>query len=132
MCLRNIFLIVFVWAAPSLADGASDDTIWYSILTDQGTQIGHASEEIAQVADGREIIENQEVDVEELPPPLAVVSQSSVPKKDNQSWRTIVKENGEGHTVSIIATSRTFMGFTRALKFRSARRLSLRRRFANR
>jgi hypothetical protein len=100
-------------AVPSAADEPAGDTVWYQIVTDQGTQIGHASEEVAQISDGREIIETQEVDVEELPPPLAVMSRSSVPKRDNQVWRTIVREDSQGRTVSITATTQTGQDWSR-------------------
>jgi transglutaminase superfamily protein len=91
----------------------SSDSAWYSIVTEGGTPIGHASREILQKSDGRDIVDTQAVDVEEQPGPLAVMSWRTLPKQDNMSWRTVRTEDRAGRTVAISASAMIGRDWTR-------------------
>jgi len=88
-------------AGPLLAAEPSGDVRWYSIATDNGIAIGHASREIVQDANGREIIESQEDDLGDQGAPSLAVLRLDTPQAVNMSWRSVRREDEAGRTVSI-------------------------------
>lgn len=83
---------------------AAGETTWYVIVTDSGTQIGHASEDIVETAQGREITESQEVDVgEQVGPSTQLIGRVGAPS--HVETRTLFKEDAAGRTLSISAST---------------------------
>jgi hypothetical protein len=96
-------IIASAFGEPSAAAGP--DVTWYSIVTQNGAAIGHASQEIVQGQDGREIDESQEIDVVEQSDPPQFATRFDLPKSVDMSWRTVRREDKSGRTISISATS---------------------------
>jgi hypothetical protein len=97
-------------AAAALCSGIADEVekpqgAWYSIVTESGTQIGHASQEILPVPGGRQITASQEIDIEEEVPPAERLTATDAPKSDRMSWRTVTTEDISRRPTSIIAES---------------------------
>ncbi len=98
----------------ALAADPAGGVTWYSIVTESGTPIGHASHEILQDPDGLEIIDNQEVDVLDEGTPPTPLSSSTVITSKNMSWRTVRKEDQAGRTVSISTYSQVGRDWSRS------------------
>ncbi len=98
MGLRALgFSLVAMFAGAAIAQtppGASET--WYVIAAEDGAVLGHASVEITQTDDGREIVENQEIYLRE---------QGGEPAR--VSVRSVRREDASGRTVSISDTSQS-------------------------
>lgn len=91
---------LIVMARPASAAEPSDGISWYSIVTQNGMAIGHASQEIVTVSGGREIIDAQEVDVgEQVGPPTQLIGAEA--PSTHISSRTTYKQDASGRTLSI-------------------------------
>jgi hypothetical protein len=75
---------------------------WYTIAADSGATLGHVSLEVETRADGRDIIESQEIYLRE---------HGGMPSR--MSTRTVIREDGAGRVRSIESTSRTGRFWTR-------------------
>jgi hypothetical protein len=74
------------WAA------APGHTVWYAVLDDGGAQIGHASQEVVERADGRDIIDTQRIDVAE-----------TRGRTTNMLWRTTLSLDAQGRVTSMVS-----------------------------
>ena len=81
--------------AAALAN-AADTTMWYTIVADSGPTLGHVSLAIEPRADGRDLIESQDIYLRE---------HGGMPHRART--RTVVREDAAGNAVSIESTSRT-------------------------
>ncbi|MEZ5960097.1 MAG: transglutaminase-like domain-containing protein [Hyphomonadaceae bacterium] len=81
-------------SAAALAQTAGTTT-WYSIVADSGPTLGHVSLEIAPRADGRDLIETQEINLRE---------HGSLPYRART--RTVLREDAAGNAISIESVSR--------------------------
>ncbi len=77
-----------------MADTA-ETTTWYSIVADSGPTLGHVSLAIEPRADGRDLIESQDIYLREL---------GGMPHRART--RTVLREDAAGNAVSIESTSR--------------------------
>jgi len=85
---------------------------WYVIETENGAPIGHASEEAIETGGGREIIDTQEMDVgEQIGPPTALLSRAA--PVTHLSSRTVYREDEQGRTVSVQASTETGRDWSR-------------------
>lgn len=73
----------------------SETTTWYTIVADSGPTLGHVSLEIAPRADGRDLIESQEITLRE---------HGSLPYRART--RTVVSEDAAGNTTGIESVAR--------------------------
>jgi len=87
-------LVVTAIAGLSPAAEPSENAIWYSIVGDDGAQIGFASQEIVPKPDGREIVDSQEIDVGEQRGATI-----------HMKWRTVLTEDKAGRGISISSVS---------------------------
>jgi hypothetical protein len=98
--LRAALVATVALARPARAAEPSDAISWYSIVTQNGTAIGHASQEIVAEPDGSEIIDAQEVDVgEQVGPPTQLIGAEA--PSTHISSRTIYKQDRSGRMISI-------------------------------
>ena len=105
----------FLTAALLLASPArAGDTLWYSIAAENGAAIGYSSEEIALGANGREITDVQEIDLEEPGDPQPMAPWFTVRKQTRMVWRSVLRQDAAGHTVSISATAAIGADVTRS------------------
>lgn len=81
-------------SAAALAQNV-DSTTWYTIVADSGPTLGHVSLEIAPRADGRDLIESQEINLRE---------HGSLPYRART--RTVLSEDAAGNATSIESVSR--------------------------
>lgn len=101
-------------AAAALLGGAAaaDATVWYTIIGANGEAIGYASEETSVLADGREIVESQQVDVAERPElNRDLVNTSGF--ASTLTSRTVFREDADGRTLSIVSTNRNGRDWSR-------------------
>ncbi len=96
-----VAIAALIGAAPADEPGAK----WYSILTEGGLLVGHASHEIVPTGDGTEIVDTQVIDVQDEGSPPTLQSPSPVERSVNLSWRTVQTEDRTGRTVSIESVS---------------------------
>lgn len=108
-------LLVLLAAGAARADGTSprprpegeirpqrpEGEIWYVILAQGGTSIGHASEETVLTAEGREVIAGQEIDVAGVDGPLKAAELSPIPKGADIVVRSVMREDKDGKVLSI-------------------------------
>jgi len=96
-------LVLAACAAGNVAAAPTPDSItWYSITTESGALIGHGMHQEMQTASGREITDNQEVDVvDEGTPDERMGGFSNVAKMRALISKTVRKEDAGGHTISI-------------------------------
>lgn len=80
-------------ASPATADGPAS---WYTIVADSGAKLGHVSLEVEARADGRDLIESQEIYLRE---------RGGVANRTRT--RTVVREDAAGRAVSIESHART-------------------------
>jgi hypothetical protein len=92
--MRRLFAMgLGVMAAAAGAAWAAeipDTTLWYTIVDDQGAQIGHASQAITATASGRERVDMQQIDVAE-----------DKGRTVNMIWRTVMTADASGRVTSI-------------------------------
>ncbi len=88
------FLCVAVLAATPAA--ANNPTTWYTIVADSGAKLGHVSLEVETRADGRDLIETQQIYLRERGGAA-----------NRTRARTIVREDSSGRVLTIESTSRT-------------------------
>jgi hypothetical protein len=89
------------YAAPS------DKAVWYAIYTSKDTQVGFAFHDAVPTADGFEIIDNQEIDIEQEGSPSVPLGWRSAPQVETLSRHTVLKENAAGEPVSMSSSART-------------------------
>ncbi|MEQ1490671.1 MAG: transglutaminase-like domain-containing protein [Terricaulis sp.] len=84
---------------------ADEPTTWYTIVADSGPTLGHVSLEVHPRADGRDLIESQQIYLRERGG-LA----------NRTTTRTVVREDSSGRATSVESTARTgrFLTRTRA------------------
>lgn len=84
---------------------ADEPTTWYTIVTDSGATLGHVSLQVEPRADGRDLIESQQIYLRERG---GVANRTTT--------RTIAHEDASGRTTSIDSIARTgrFVSRTRA------------------
>ena len=70
----------FAAAILPVPDGAS----WYLIVAGNGATIGHSSQRIVPQADGREVIEDREIHLQEAGDPAATITEHDVVRQDAQ------------------------------------------------
>jgi transglutaminase-like putative cysteine protease len=88
------------------AGASADEVRWYVIATENGTAIGHASEEVIETRDGRDIVDSQEMDVgEQIGPPTQLIGAGA--PSTHLSSRTAYHQDKEGHTLSIETLNQT-------------------------
>lgn len=75
---------------------ANNPTTWYTIVADSGAKLGHVSLEVEARADGRDLIESQQIYLRERGGPA-----------NRTRARTIVREDASGRVLSIESTART-------------------------
>lgn len=75
---------------------ANNHTTWYTIVADSGAKLGHVSLEVEARADGRHLIESQQIYLRERGGPA-----------NRTRARTIVREDASGRVFSIESTART-------------------------
>ncbi|MFN3463037.1 MAG: transglutaminase-like domain-containing protein [Terricaulis sp.] len=88
------FLCAVALAATPAA--ANNPTTWYTIVADSGAKLGHVSLEVEARADGRDLIESQQIYLRERGGPA-----------NRTRARTIVREDASGRVFSIESTART-------------------------
>ncbi len=93
-------------AGAAAADELSGNATWYSILTESGLLVGHATHEVVAKPDGTEIVDTQEIDVQDEGNPQTLLSTNPVDRSEDLSWRTVLTEDKSGSTVSIDSVSR--------------------------
>jgi hypothetical protein len=81
-------------AAAAGAAERADRALWYTIVDDQGAQIGHASQVVTSRANGRETIDTQQIDVAE-----------DKGRVTNMIWRTVLTEDAAGRVTAISSYS---------------------------
>jgi hypothetical protein len=96
------YLCLVVLAATPAA--ANNPTTWYTIVADSGAKLGHVSLEVETRADGRDLIENQEIYLRERGGPA-----------NRTRARTIVREDSFGRVLSIESTARTGRFWSRTI-----------------
>jgi hypothetical protein len=100
--VASIATVALIGVAPADEPNAK----WYSILTEGDLLVGHASHEVVQTADGTEIVDTQEIDVQDEGAAPTLPSPSPVDRAVNLSWRTVLTEDRSGRTVSIDSVSK--------------------------
>lgn len=88
------FLCAVALAATPAA--ANNPTTWYTIVADSGAKLGHVSLEVETRADGRDLIESQQIYLRERGGAA-----------NRTRARTIVREDASGRVLSIESTART-------------------------
>ncbi|HKD22716.1 MAG TPA: hypothetical protein VKB71_11925, partial [Rhizomicrobium sp.] len=83
----GVFAVVMAIATAASAAEAPGTTDWYAILTERGTQIGHASHEVS--ADGTTITDDQVIDVEDEESPSTPLAWRTGPRVKTMSWHTV-------------------------------------------
>lgn len=76
---------------------------WYGVFTDEGARIGHASREIRELPDGREVVRSYRLRIQEADQPATSISE-----------RTALREDRNGRPVSLLAHSRNGQGWSRS------------------
>jgi len=87
-------VVVGVLAGASALAQTEGTTSWYSIVADSGATLGHVSLEVVPRADGRELIESQQIYLRES---------GGLPHRART--RTIVREDSDGRALEINSTS---------------------------
>ena len=85
-------------AAVSVPDGAS----WYLILAGNGARIGHSAQRTVATADGRELIDDREIRLQEAGDPATTITDHDV-----------VRQDAQGRTVAISHYSQSGTNWTR-------------------
>ena len=108
--LPGLFAILAATAAA--ADAPAGDVSWYVIVTENGTAIGHASEEVITRQNGREVIDSQEMDVgEQIGPPTQLIGVGA--PSTHLSSRTTFHQDKDGRTLSIDTFNQTGRDWSR-------------------
>lgn len=108
----NRFWRIAVAVAALGGAARADGTTWYAIVTEHGTPIGHATEEIRTHAGGREIVEAQDLDVGETVGPSTQLVNKADPAT-HMSSRTVTQENASGRAVSMETYNQAGRGWSR-------------------
>lgn len=91
-----------------LSGAAHADTVWYTIVTGNGTPIGHASEEVL----GNETIQTQDLDVgETVGPSTQLIARSDGPT--HMSSRSVTTRDASGRVTSMESWSKAGRGWSR-------------------
>lgn len=92
-----------VLAGPALAD--EPEIRWYSIVTEDGSVIGHGSDEIVSKPDGLQIIESQSIEVGDQGDPSPMLPWFTVPRAASITSRVATTLDAGGQTVAISTRS---------------------------
>jgi hypothetical protein len=99
-------------ATAAAADMPAGAVRWYVIATENGTPIGHASEEVVATQGGRDVVDSQEMDVgEQVGPPTQLIGIGA--PSTHLSSRTIFHQDRDGRTVSIETLNQTGRDWSR-------------------
>jgi Transglutaminase-like superfamily len=105
-------LLVPILLAACTTAAQADDVRWYVIETQNGTAIGHASEETIATRDGRDVIDSQEMDVgEQVGPPTQIIGAGA--PSTHLSSRTTFHQDKDGRTLSIETYNQTGRDWSR-------------------
>lgn len=90
--LPSFLIPAVAGAAAAIQAAAAGDggTSWYSIVADNGARLGHASHEVRELADGREIVEAH-----------VITLQEPDQRPTRLSERTVVREDEAGRTIAV-------------------------------
>ncbi len=88
--------------AGALAQTAGPSATWYTIVADSGATLGHVSLEVETRADGRDLIESQQIYLRE---------RGGLPNRI--TTRTVLREDRAGRAISIESMSRSGRFWTR-------------------
>jgi hypothetical protein len=80
MSMPSVWWAAFAAATLPVPDGAS----WYLITAGNGATIGHSAQLIVPRADGREVIEDREIRLQEAGDPAATITEHDVERHDAQ------------------------------------------------
>jgi transglutaminase-like putative cysteine protease len=87
---RILGIAAFAGALSAQAPAPPNPTSWYIILAQDGATIGHSAQEVVPGPEGREIVENREIRLQEQDhPPARIVE------------RNVVRQDRDGRTVAI-------------------------------
>ncbi len=89
-------------AGPATAQVATSPTSWYRVLAEDGTAIGHRSQQVTETATGRETVGIQEMVFQETGDPVTRVTD-----------QTVTREDRSGRIVEISDYSQTGRSWTR-------------------
>ncbi|MBX3429789.1 MAG: transglutaminase domain-containing protein [Hyphomonadaceae bacterium] len=112
--MRRVAALFCVAALAVGVAAASEPTIWYTIVADSGATLGHVSFQVETRADGRDLIENQQIYLRERG---GVANRTTT--------RTVVHEEADGRVSSIESTARTGRFLTRTRASVSAGRVDV-------
>lgn len=105
-------LPILLAATAAQADTPASEVHWYVIATENGTTIGHASEEVIATRDGRDVIDSQEMDVgEQIGPPTQIIGLAT--PATHLSSRTNFHQDKDGRTLSIETLNQTGRDWSR-------------------
>lgn len=107
------FVLVALAAGVTLAS-ADQPTTWYTIVADSGATLGHVSLQVEPRADGRDLIESQQIYLRERGGAA-----------NRTTTRTVVREDVAGRVSSIESTARTGRFLTRTHATVSAGRVDV-------
>lgn len=96
----RLTLALLAWAG-AVGAGPAPSMSWYSLRAQDGQAIGWASQEIRALPSGREVIGEQELSIQGDGPPTRVLD------------RSVVRQDGAGRTISIVATSQLGRSWSR-------------------
>ncbi|MBK6702721.1 MAG: transglutaminase domain-containing protein [Caulobacteraceae bacterium] len=99
--MRRVTAFVCMALAVSVAS-ADEPATWYTIVADSGATLGHVSLQVAARADGRDLIESQQIYLRERG---GVANRTTT--------RTVVREEADGRVSSIESTARTGRSWSR-------------------
>ena len=105
-CSGILGAAVALTALIGAAQAGEPNAKWYSILTEGGLLVGHASHEVVPTSDGTQIVDTQEIDVQDEGAAPTIPSPGAADHSVNLSWRTVQTEDRSGRTVSINSVSK--------------------------
>lgn len=101
---RYAALLLFALLGAGGADAPDPPATWYLITADDGSVIGHSSQQITETADGRETLSRQELLLQEEGDPVTHVTDS-----------TVIRQDRDGRVVAITDDAATGRSTTRTV-----------------
>lgn len=107
----RLAVMILALAAPASAQTLEPETIWYSITAGDGAAVGHASQQVVETAEGRQVVNMQELLLREPGHPANRVIDQTVATLDRQGRAVALSDYSQSgrswtRTVAKIAPGR--------------------------